>query len=369
MNTRVRYVDLPKQYLGLRDEILACVDDIFASGDFILRGSVAEFEGKMADLLGVEHVVGVNSGTDALYLCTRALGIGPGDEVITVAHTFAATVAAIVHCGATPVFVDIRDDFNMDVDQLDAAITLRTKAIIPVHLNGRVCEMDSVLAIAQRHHLLVIEDAAQALLARYSGQAAGTFGDAGCFSLHPLKNLSVGGDGGFAATRDGLLAEKLRLLRNHGQKTKDEIVCFGFNSRLDTLHSAIALVKQKHLSRWIKQRRVLAARYHEHLHDIPDLVLPPPPNDHSRYFDVFSSFVVRTKRREGLKQHLEEAGIEVYAHWPSPLHQQRSLGLGSWHLPVTECLAQEVLSLPLYPELAEEDQDWVIEEVRIFFET
>jgi len=364
----VPYINLPKQYLTLREEIRQSLDEVFGSGSFILRSHVEEFEARIAELLGVQHVVGVNSGTDALYLSARALGLGPGDEVITVAHTFVATVASIAHCGAKPVLVDIRDDFNMDVTQLEQAISGRTRAIIPVHLNGRVCEMDTIMAVAQRHRLAVLEDAAQALCARYRGQAAGSFGNAGCFSLHPMKNLSVGGDGGFVGTNDADLADKLRLLRNHGQRSKEEIVCFGFNSRLDNLHAASALVKLKHLPQWNERRRLLARQYHEGLGGIPGLCLPPPPDEESLYYDVFSSYVVRTEQRDALQQRLEQAGIEVFAHWPIPLHHQRSLGLGSWHLPVTECLAQEVLSLPLYPELADEDQDRVIEEVRIFFE-
>ena len=367
MNYVVRYSDLPKQYAALRSETRQCLDEVFGSGSFILRQDVEDFELRMSDLLDVDHVIGVNSGTDALYLSLRALGIGAGDEVITVAHTFAATVAAIVHCGAKPVLVDIRDDFNMDVTQLEGAISDFTRAIIPVHLNGRVCEMDTIMAVAQRHDLAVVEDAAQALSAQYRGQAAGNFGDAGGFSLHPLKNLSVGGDGGFVTTNNNQLDSTLRLLRNHGQKSKEEIPCFGFNSRLDNLHAALALMKLKYLPKWMDRRRFLAGRYHEGLQDVPGLVLPPPPEEESPYYDVFSSYVLRTKRRDQLQLHLDEAGIEVYAHWPTPLHHQKGLGLERWHLPMTERVAQEVLSLPLYPELANQDQELVIHTIRGFF--
>lgn len=368
MTDSVRYIDLPKQYQEMREELKECLDRVMSSGSFILRQDVKDFEAHMADLLGVQAVVGVNSGTDALFLSMRALEIGPGDEVITVAHTFVATVATIVHCGATPVFVDIGDDFNMDVSQLEEAVSARTKAIVPVHLNGRTCDMDAVMQVAKRHNLVVIEDAAQALCARYRGQPAGSFGQAGCFSLHPLKLLSVAGDGGFISTQDGGLAETLRMLRDHGQKSKEELVCFGFNSRLDNIHAALAMVKMKHLPQWIDRRRAIADRYHESLHDIPALRLPPPPDGESLNYDVFSSFVVRTESRDQLKQHLGEAKVEVYAHCATPLYHHERLELGHWDLPMTERISQEVLSLPLYPELTDADLQYVIAQVRAFFE-
>jgi len=368
LNYSVRYIDLPKQYQVLREEIQECLERVFSQGSFILRDDVAEFEAQMAQFLGVKHVVGLNSGTDALYLSARALGIGPGDEVITVAHTFVATIAAIVHCGATPVLVDIGDDFNMDISRIEAAITPRTKAIIPVHLNGRVCRMDVLMEVAAGHNLTVIEDAAQALSASYDGRAAGSFGNTGCFSLHPLKNLSVGGDGGFVSTDDDRIAAELRLLRDHGQLSKEEISFYGFNSRLDNLHAALALVKLKYLPEWIERRRILAAKYDELLRPIEKLVLPPPPDDSSAYYDVFSSFVVRTQERNALKHHLEENGVEVFVNWPKPLHQQEQLDLGNWKLPVTERMSKEVLSLPLYPELTDEDQEKVVSAILNFFE-
>jgi dTDP-4-amino-4,6-dideoxygalactose transaminase len=363
----VRYTDLPKQYALLASELDECLKEVLVSGRFIRGRQTEEFESRMADLLGVRHVIGVNSGTDALYLSLRALDIGPGDEVVTVAHTFAATVAVIVHCGAKPVLVDIGNDFNVDVSQIEAAVTPRTKAIIPVHLNGRVCDMDTILNLAEEYGIAVVEDAAQALGAQFNGKAAGSFGNSGCFSLHPVKNLGVAGDGGFVATNEDQLAATVRLLGDHGQKSKEEIVCFGFNSRLDNLHAAIALVKIKHHSDWITQRRLLAARYEEHLRHIPALRLPPAPEFETSNYDVFSSYVVRTEKRTELQQFLLEAGVEVYAHWPIPLHHQPALNLSHWSLPVTERVAQEVLSLPLYPELNEQDQDKVISDIRAFF--
>ena len=367
MTSSVRFVDLPKQYLGMRDEIQECLDRVFSEGSFILRKDVADFESQMAKLLGVHSVIGVNSGTDALFLSMKALGVGPGDEVITVAHTFVATIATIVHCGATPVLVDIGDDFNMDASLLEAAITPRTKAIVPVHLNGRACRMDEIMAVARQHELLVIEDAAQALSARFQSQNAGSFGQTGCFSMHPLKLLSVAGDGGFITTQDSELANTLRLLRDHGQKTKEELVCYGFNSRLDNIHAALALVKMQHLPEWVEKRREIAGNYHRGLNNVTALKLPAAPDGESQFFDVYSSFVIRTKQREELLQHLAKANIEAYAHCSKPIHHHELLELGDWDLPKTDQISQEVISLPMHTDLTDADQTYVINQIRAFF--
>ena len=356
-----------RQYGALREEILECVDRIFSQAAFILRGDVAEFERAAAAYLGVNHVVGVNSGTDALFLTLKAMGLCRGDEVITVPYTFVATVAAIVHCGAEPVLVDIGADFNMAAENLAAAVTPRTRAIIPVHLNGRACDMDAIMNIAERHSLLVIEDSAQSFGARHNGRCAGSIGAAGCFSLHPMKNLNVGGDGGLIAVNDGALADKLRILRNVGQRTKEEIACFGYNSRLDTLHAAIALIKLKYFPEWIERYRRLAQRYNDALGGIDGLTLPPPPSDGIR-FDVFSSYAICTPRRDALKAHLLADGVETFVHWPMPLHRQPALGLGGNHdFPQTDRIAKETLSLPIYPQLTDDEQDIVIDSTLSFF--
>jgi len=367
LSFKVPFIDLPGQYESLREEIQRTLEDVLSSGRFILRQEVAEFEDQMAQFLGTKHVVGVNSGTDALFLSAKALGIGPDDEVITVTHTFVATLAVVVHCGATPTFVDIRQDFNMDPSQLESAVTPSTKAIIPVHLNGRTCEMDTIMAVADRHGLAIIEDAAQGLGSKFKNKAAGTFGNTGCFSLHPLKNLSVGGDGGFVSTDDDEIADKLRLLRDHGQKTKQELAGYGFNSRLDNLHAALALVKMRRLPQWLERRRDLASRYDAGLRQIEDLGLPHAPDSNSGYHDVYNSYVVRSDRRDQLLTHLRDQGVEAFAHLSPPLHHQESLGISHWKLPVTEQMADEVLSLPIYPELSDSSQDIVISEVRSFF--
>ena len=362
----VPYIDLSRQYAGLRDEILGVVDQVFSDARFILRQDLFDFEAAVADFVGVAHVIGVNSGTDALMLSARAIGLGPEDEVIAPAHTFVSTIGAIVHAGATPVLVDIGADFNMDAGLVEAAISDRTRAIMPVHLNGRVSDMETINAIAERYGLKVIEDAAQALGAGQGNVRAGAFGHAGCFSLHPMKNLSVGGDGGFITTNDENLADRVRVLRNTGQKTKTEISEFGFNSRLDTLHAAVALVKLDRLPDWIERRREIAALYTAALGGIGDMIIPP--RDGAGRRDVYSSYVIRSGRRDDLMAHLSNDGIEAFTHWNPPLHHHKALGLDTFRLPETEKASLEVISLPIFPEMTNEEINLVIDSIRRFFQ-
>lgn len=368
MTYKVPFVDLPAHYRRLEGEILATVKVILAKGDLILRDQLRQFETNMASFLGVDYAVGVNSGTDALLLSLRAAGLGPGNEVITVAHTFVATVAAIVHCGATPVLVDVGEDFNMDSELLEQAISPQTRAILPVHLNGRLCDMEKLMATAQKHNLLVIEDAAQALGASFDGKKAGSFGLAGCFSFYPMKILGATGDGGLVATSDRRLAEKIRLLRDHGQqRATGDLLCFGFNSRLDNLQAAILDVKLKYLPSWIERRRELAKLYHQGLSDLSYLQLPPPLQSPGRFFDVFQNYVVQAQERDRLVKHLKECGIEVMISWPKPMHLQEALGLRHFHLPETEKISKEVVSLPLNTEISNEQVEFVIDSIRDFY--
>ena len=367
MNYRVPFVAYPEHYRRLSVEIDCAIKRVLNGGDLILRDDVSRFERDLAAFLGMDYGVGTNSCTDAMLMSLRAAGIGPGNEVITVSHTFVATVAAIVHCGASPVLVDIGQDFNMDVSQLEAAITPKTRAIMPVHLNGRCCDMDRLMSIASAHNLIVIEDAAQALGASVDGRKASTFGLAGCFSFYPAKLLGAFGDAGIVVTNDKYLAEQVCLLRNHGREIKDDIGLFGFNSRLDNLQAAILNVKLKYVPQWIERRREIAAMYHEGLSDIEQLILPPPPETGGRYFDVYQNYVIRSRERARLVEHLTRRGIEILVVLAKPVHQQTALGLSHFRLPVTEQVSDEVLSLPMYPELSNEQVEYVIESVRQFY--
>lgn len=368
MTYKVPFVDFPLHYYRLKDEIDATIKEVLSKGDLILRDQLREFEDNVASFVGVDYAVGLNSGTDALYLSLKAAGIGPGDEVITVAHTFVATVAAIVHCGAIPILVDVGGDYNMDMDLVEQVITSRTKAIIPVHLNGRLCNMDKLMTLTQKHNLIVVEDAAQALGATFMDKKAGSFGLTGCFSFYPAKILGGVGDGGIAVTNNKDIAEKLRLLRDHGQRrATGEVLFFGFNSRLDNLQATILNVKLKYLPRWIERRRELANIYDQGLSHLPNLKLPPPPQSSGSYFDVFTNYVVRAKERDKLVAHLKKCGIEVLISWPKPMHHHTALGLEHFHLPVTEQLSKEVLSLPLNTEITDEQVEFVVNAVHKFY--
>ncbi len=368
MSYKVPFVDYPAHYRSMENEINAAIRGVLGSGDLILREQLRQFEGNVASFTGVKYAVGVNSGTDALYLSLLAAGIGPGDEVITVAHTFVATVAVIIHSGATPILVDVADDFNMDMEQIEPAISPRTRAIIPVHLNGRPCNMKKLMELATRHNLIVIEDAAQALGARFDRQKAGSFGLTGCFSFYPAKMLGAAGDGGIVITNNQELAEKIRLLRDHGQqRTTGDILCFGFNSRLDNLQATILDIKLKRLPRWIERRRELANLYEQGLSGLSQIKTPPPPQSQDHYFDVYQNYVVRAQERDKLAAHLRECGIEVLISWPKPMHHHEALRLGHFRLPETERISKEVLSLPMNTEINNEQVGFVIESIHDFY--
>ena len=368
MSYKVRFVDMPRHYGSLKNEILATVDEVLSRGDVILREDVQRFEEDFASFVETKYAVGVNSGTDALFLALRAAGVGKGDEVITVAHTFVATVAAIIHNGAAPILVDVGEDFNMDMDKAEEAVTPKTKAIIPVYLNGRLCDMERLMSIAQRHNLMVIEDACQSLGARFSGKRAGSFGLTGCFSLYPFKMLGAFGDGGIVTTNDEGIAEKIRLFRDHGQNRRTgEILFYGFNTRLDNLQAAILSLKLKYLLKWIERRREVAEIYKRGLSDISELKLPHFPGQ--EYYDVFQNYVVRAEKRDELVEFLRRKGVEVLISWPIPMHHQQGLKLKHFILPQTERISREVLSLPMNAEIDNEQVKYVIDCVHSFYST
>jgi dTDP-4-amino-4,6-dideoxygalactose transaminase len=362
---RVKYVDLPAQVRPLRSELLAAVAQVLDDGDFILGKSVGEFECRFAGLCKTKYAFGVANGTDALVMALKALGIGAGDEVITVSNSFLATAASIALVGAKPVFVDVRDDYNIDPALIERAVTPRTKAIIPVHLTGKPADMQPIMEVAHKRKLHVIEDAAQAVGAEYHGKRVGSFGIINCFSLHPLKNLNACGDAGVMTTNDDALADKLRKMRNHGLRNRDESEFFAYNSRLDSIQAAILNVKFGHLERWTEARRVNAAFYREQLKDV---VWCPSDAPHEK--QVFHTFVIQAERRDELQKFLLEQGVETKIHYPIPIHLMpaaQGLGCKRGDLPVTERLAQTILSLPIYPELTTEQKEWVVAAIRTFY--
>lgn len=366
MPDEIPYVRLNADYDEIRDDVIAAVDRVFGKGDFILGDAVERFERATAQACGAAHVVSLNSGTDALILGMKALGIGPGDEVITPPNSFVASAASIVHIGATPVFADVLPDQNIDPDHVAAAITSRTKAIMAVHLTGRCAAMDRLRAIADQHDLFLIEDAAQAFGSTYQGVGAGALGDIGCFSAHPLKNLNAAGDGGFLTTNDANVADRVRRLRNHGLIDRNTVTEWGYASRLDTLQAEVLLIRLKRLPAVIERRRANAALYRTLL--TPTHVFSPP--DRPEEFNTFHTFVIQVDRREALRAYLADQKIGTAIHYPVPLHLQPAaahLGLKPGAFPVTERQAARILTLPIHQHLTEADIARVAQHVNAFY--
>ena len=344
-------VDLHAQWAAIRDDVIAAVQGCLDSMQFVLGPNVEGFEREFADYCGTRHAVGVASGTDALHLALRAAGIGPGDEIITVAWTFIATLEAISYVGAVPVLADISPDtYNLDPEDAARRITRRTRAILPVHIYGLPCDMAAINALARAHGLVVIEDAAQAHGARHDGRRVGALGDLACFSFYPSKNLGGYGDAGMVTTDDDDYAARLRQLRHHGHESKYVHATVGYNSRLDEIQAAALRVKLRHLDEWNERRRAHAAAYNEALTDA-DVQTPPVPDpcDH-----VYNLYTIRCTERNGLADRLAAAGIGHSFHYRRPAHLQPAfahLGYGPGSLPVTEELADQVLQLPLFPEM------------------
>ncbi|UPJ60699.1 DegT/DnrJ/EryC1/StrS family aminotransferase [Bradyrhizobium sp. 192] len=350
----IPFLDLKAQYSQIKPEIDAAVARVIGSANFILGPEVTAFEQHFAEYCRTAHCRAVNSGTSALHLALLATGIGPGDEVITVSMTFVATTAAILYSGAKPVFVDVDPvTWTMNPALIEAAITPRTKAIMPVHLHGLMADMDPIMSIARRHGLVVIEDAAQAHGAEYKGRRAGSIGDLGCFSFYPGKNLGAFGEGGAVVTDQPDLARRVSLLRDWGQEAKYKHVVAGYNYRMDGIQGAVLNVKMIHIESWTDARRSLAERYDRLLSDL-QLAGPQPPW-YSRH--VYHVYAVMLSRRDDAIRSLREAGIDTGIHYPVPVHLQKAyaeLGYRPGDLPVTEMLANEFLSLPIYPELSHE---------------
>jgi dTDP-4-amino-4,6-dideoxygalactose transaminase len=371
MNYKIKYINLAAQHNSIGNEIKREIDNVFKKSAFILRKNVSRFEQKICKILGVKYCVSVNSGTDALLFALSQVGLKKGDEVITPSHTYVASVSAIDHVGAVPIFVDIGDDFNIDPNLIEKKITKKTKAIMVVHLNGRCCDMNPIIKIAKKYKLKIIEDAAQGFGSKYNGKYVGNFGYAAAFSLHPMKNLSVPGDGGFLTTNNKKVFEKVLLLRDHGRikvGNKEVRKCYGFNSRLDNLHASIALVKLKYFFGWMSKRREIAEFYNKELEVISDYVVTPKFDKKNKlYKDTFNSYVVRSKKRNALKKYLLKNKIEVFSHIDKGVHLEKNLYSKKINLPKTEQLEKEILSLPIYPELSKKQQLSVCNAIKKFY--
>ena len=360
----IPFLDLKAQYDSIQDEILAAVSAALASTQFVLGKEVAAFEEEFAAYSGGRFGIGVNSGTSALHLALLAAGVKPGDEVITVSCTFVATVAAIDYAGARPVFVDVDPlTHNMDPTQVEAAITERTRVIMPVHLHGQPADLDPILEIARRRRLLVIEDAAQAHAAEYQGRRVGSIGDLGCFSFYPGKNLGAYGEGGMVVTNNEEFAHTIRMLRDWGQERKYHHVLKGFNYRMEGIQGAILRVKLRHLDAWTEARRRHAAAYNELLADVA--VQKPVEMPYAKH--VYHVYAIRTPKRDQMQETLQAQGIQTGIHYPIPVHLQKAyadLGYGLGDLPVTEQAANEMLSLPMFAELVDQQIEAVCAAVR-----
>ncbi|RLB07773.1 MAG: erythromycin biosynthesis sensory transduction protein eryC1 [Deltaproteobacteria bacterium] len=364
---QIPFVDLKAQYDDIKEELQEAIERVLMSGVFVGGEEVEEFEKEFASYCGVRFAIGVGSGTEALHLALLACGVGRGDEVITVPNTFIATTEAITLTGARPIFVDIDPaSYTIDTAQVESAITERTKAIIPVHLYGQPADMEPILALAERYHLKVIEDAAQAHGAEYKGRKVGSMGDVACFSFYPSKNLGAYGDGGAVVTDDNYIAQKVRMLRNHGSKKKYTHEIEGLNSRLDAIQAAVLRVKLRYLDQWNQQRKERAYLYDRLLEGTQGVIRPKVREDSTH---VFHLYVIRTKRRDLLREYLAQRGISTGIHYPVPLHLQPAysyLGIGEGAYPMTEQVAREILSLPMYPELKKKEVEAVVGEIKEF---
>ena len=366
MSYKVKFVDPVRNYHMIKDEIDAAYFSVMERGDYIDRQDLRQFEENLAKFVGTKYAVGVNSGYDALHLSLRAAGIGPGDEVIVPSHTFVASCSAVVNVGATPVLVDVGRDFNIDVDKIEEAITERTRAIMPVHLNGYMADMVRVMEIAEKYNLVVVEDACQSLGASMNGKRAGSWGLTGCWSFYPFKILGGYGDGGAITTNDPDVALFARRMRFNGEdRDTGEYHGHGFTCLLDNMQAAFLDIKLRHLPDWIVRRQAIAKMYYDGLSDLPDLMLPhydDPRRDH-----VYQNYVVRSRQGDEFSDYLKKNGIEVLIQFRKPYYKHEALNLIDRGFPETEALSREVCSLPMNVEISDEEVEYVIKVVRSFY--
>lgn len=362
---KVPFLDLKKQHEVIQDEVAVVLNDVIKNTAFAGGPFVAQFETEFAEFCGSEYAVGVGSGTESLWLALLALGIGKDDEVITVPNTFIATAEAISFCGARPVFIDVDEKtFNMDPSLIEGAITPKTKAIIPVHLFGQMADMDPIMEIARKHGLYVVEDAAQSHGAEYKGKKAGSIGDAGCFSFYPGKNLGAYGEAGAVVTGDAEVDRKVKMLRDHGQRKKYDHALIGWNSRMDGFQGAVLSVKLKHLSWWNRRRAENAKMYGDLLSDVKGVTLPEVGVHNTHIYHIYA---IRVKNRDFLLKALAEKEIYCGIHYPVPIHLQDAygfLGLAKGSFPVAEKICGELISLPMFPELSEDQIRYTSSELK-----
>lgn len=365
---KVRLVDPGRLYWALKSELDQAYFEAMTKGDLIDREQLRRFEQALADFVGTKYAVGLNSGYDALHMSLRAAGIGPGDEVIVPAHTFVATCSAAVNVGAAPVLVDVTADFNIDVTKIEAAITRQTRAIIPVHLSGWMADMPAVMRIAQKHNLVIVEDACQSLGSSINGKRAGSWGLTGCWSFYPFKILGGYGDGGAITTDDEEVAAFARRMRYNGEdRDTGEYHGHGFTCLLDNLQAAFLDVKLRYLPSWIERRKTIAERYRAALSDISDLMLPH--YDRPGFDHVYQNYTVRSKQGSAFSDHMKNNGVEVLTQFRKPYYRHEALKLIDRGFPVTEAISREVCSLPMSAEIDDDEVDYVIEVVRAFYGT
>ena len=348
-------------------EVRARMDDVLKRGAFIMQKDVREFEANLAKFLGVKYVFGVANGTDGLIIALRAAGLQPGDEVIMPSHTYIATAASVKLLGGEPVLVECGADHMVDPQAMEKAITPKTKFLMPVHINGRTCKMDQIQAIAEKHNLQIIEDAAQGLGSKYKGRFAGTFGKAAMFSFYPAKVLGCFGDGGALVTNDDQMAEKIFLLRDHGRNADGVMVTWGYNSRLDNLHAAVLDAKLKHYDGVMARRRAIAAMYQKGLGDLKELTLPPAPDASPDHYDIYQNYEIEADRRDELKKYLSDNGVGTLIQWGgSAVHMFKELGF-TVKLPITERMTARFIMLPMSMAISDEDVAYIINTIRRFY--
>lgn len=366
---QVSFSALDKQHEALLSELIPAVERVLRSGAFVLGKDVEVFEQRFAELHQRKYALGVNSGTDALIIPMRAMGIGPGDEVITTVNTFITTVSSIALVGAKPVLVDAGDDDNIDISKIEKQINEKTKAILPVHWTGRPCQMDKIMALASKYRLKVIEDCAQAISARYQGRWVGTFGDAGAFSLHPFKTLNACGDAGVIITDDAQLMDAMMALRQNGLSKTGACHHWSNNSRLDTMQAAILNVKLAHFQSWTERRIQIAYAYDECLNAVSEIKLPQLHD--KDVYSVFHTYIIHAQKRDELQNYLKSKGIETRIHYQVPIHKQpvaeRTLGYPAGSFPNMDYISAHALSLPIYPELTDQEQDYIVQTIKSFY--